>query len=111
MGISDASYSHSPDSAVYGTDQGACHSPAVWAITSSLLFHIHKENAHGAQVYSANLNWKFMMNGFVDNTGNLTSTFESVHILHALATCDTQLWADLLFSSGGLLKLAKCFLY
>src|SRR5688572_10699588 len=51
------------------------------------------------------------MNGFVDNTGNITLAFAALTIFHTLAAKDTQLWVDLLYSAGGFLKLEKCFLY
>src|SRR4051812_41155322 len=39
-GISDGSYNHSDPNPVFGTGQGATHSPIMWAIISSVLFHI-----------------------------------------------------------------------
>src|SRR5688572_10339069 len=94
-----------------GTGQGACPSPAVWAMISSVLFEVHKETSHGAKVHRLYTKDKFSMIGFVDDTGNLMLAFEPLEILHFLATLDTQQWAELLYTSGGLLKLLMCHFY
>jgi hypothetical protein len=51
----------------------------------------------------------FSVLGFVDNTSLYVNTVNTIDDLSCHLQDDTQLWADLLHSLGGLLELSKCF--
>jgi hypothetical protein len=48
LGISDASYTHSGESPIYGTGQCSCASPSVWLQICLILFDCHDQCSYGA---------------------------------------------------------------
>ena len=88
LGISSNFYQHSEVAPVFGTGQGACHSPLVWAIISSLLFQLHTTSSHGANIISPTGSTKFSISGFVDDANNFTSGYMEPHTLLAAAQAD-----------------------
>jgi hypothetical protein len=101
-GTSTQSYSHSAEQPVYGTEQGAAHSPIVWAIISSILFKIYTESSVGAKIKSQDAQEKqFSINSFMDDTIIFTTNNQSEGKLFQAANEDAQRWADILFASGG----------
>ena len=114
-GVSDTYYSHCSDFPIYGTGQGSGNSPVLWLLLSASLFDIHTTQAYGATLHdpSGTTTVSLSITGFVDNTnacvddwspqsdGKLEDTLlKTQH--------DTQLWNDLLFTSGGKLVISKC---
>jgi hypothetical protein len=115
MGVSDNFYQHCSAYPIYGTGQGSTNSPVIWIIISSTLFDIQNQHSNGATFCSPDqsMSISFSIVGFVDNsncqTNNFLSNNQSSSVtLIAAATEDTQLWADLLWLSGGDLELPKC---
>jgi hypothetical protein len=115
MGVSDDFYQHCTAYPIYGTGQGSTNSPVIWIIISSTLFDIHNQRAHGAHFCSPDQSSSisFSIVGFVDDSNCQTNNFlsndqMSCVSLIAEATADAQLWADLLWLSGGYLELPKC---
>ena len=114
-GISTTYYSHCNDFPIYGTGQGSGNSPVLWLLLSATLFDIHTSQANGATLAdpSGLTTLRLSITGFVDDTnacvnewlpqrdGKLEETLTK-------AQHDTQLWNDLLFTSGGKLELSKC---
>jgi hypothetical protein len=115
MGVSDDFYQHCSSYPIYGTGQGSTNSPVIWIIISSTLFDIHNQKAHGATFCSPDqsMSISFSIVGFVDDSNCQTNHFlsndqQSCDDLIAAASSDAQLWADLLWLSGGYLELQKC---
>jgi hypothetical protein len=115
MGVSTEFYQHCASYPIYGTGQGSTNSPVIWIIISSTLFDIHNQKAHGATFCSPDqsMSISFSIVGFVDDSNCQTNFFRcndqtSCEHLIAAATHDAQLWADLLWTSGGYLELPKC---
>ena len=111
LGVSTAGYSHCEDSPVFGTGQGSCSSPLIWALNGSLYFDVFDKYCHGA-TYSdmdGQLSLRIGMAGYVDDNSvqvNCHPRNRASLIFHA--TEDAQLWSDILWSSGGVLEHDKC---
>jgi hypothetical protein len=115
LGISTENYQHSKISPIYGTGQGSGNSPTVWLVISSILFNCYESIAHGAIFESPDrsLRLKLYRAGFVDDTASYVNRFcdnnpPSPATMIAMLTHDSQLWSDLLWTSGGALELPKC---
>ena len=114
VGISEKSYSHSEESPIYGSGQGATNLSNIWLLISSELAKIYDTKANGATLISPNKQlWVIMMIlGFVDDVTNQVNDFldnsVTVETLVEKMTHDCQLWSNLLRISGGLLELEKC---
>jgi hypothetical protein len=116
LGISDASYSHSTETPVYGTGQGSCSSPSIWLQICSILFDCHNQQSYGAHYYlpDRTIQFKTSMTDFVDDTKGHTNDMASPAVAMLLAQLitqmqyDAQLWGDLLHVSGGALEIPKC---
>ncbi len=115
MGISDEFYTNCEAFPIYGTGQGSGNSPAIWCIVSSVLFAAHEDKGHGAYFCSPDqeMSVSLSMIGFVaDSTGQVNkftdTTQPTPEFLRQIMQLDAQLWSDLLWLSGGLLKLGKC---
>jgi hypothetical protein len=119
--LSEESYSHCIAFPIYGTGQGSGNSPVVWCFLSSILFDCHASKAHGAVFESPDKksSIQLFMIGFVDDSNDQVNIFTADHLptprtLITMMQDDAQLWSDLLWASGGALKLPKCtdhFLY
>ena len=115
LGISTSSYTHCPDNPIYGTGQGSGNSPHIWCFISSALFDAHTHSAHGAvfRSFRGDMSLKLQMVGFVDdctqgvNGFSATPQPESSYLVERMRH-DSQLWNDLLWTSGGALELPKC---
>ena len=112
IGVSDEFYAN------YGTGQGSGNLPAIWSIVSSPLFDYHQAQSHGAYFCTPDhkMSVSLSMMGFVyDNTGQVNDfvSNEQPHpdALREIMKHDAQLWSDLLWLSGGLLELNKCFFH
>lgn len=113
LGESEASYSHTPESPVFGTGQGSCASPVAWCLISSLLFQIYHRHAHGARFCSPNGTREIHlgMTGFVDDTSILLGDFgqqKSAEDMLDQLRKEAELWDSLLHASGGKLEVGKC---
>eukprot|EP00957_Ditylum_brightwellii_P167970 12786073-Ditylum_brightwellii.AAC.1 len=52
LGVSDDCYTHCELYPMYGSGQGAAHSPHIWLVISSTICDIYDENAKGAEFVS-----------------------------------------------------------
>jgi hypothetical protein len=116
LGLSESSYSHSPNMPIYGTGQGSGNSPMIWCFLSSLLYDCYEKQAHHATY--CNPDWKnncrVSMVGFVDDSnGQVNSFYEDdtkanlQHMVHK-AKENATIWSQLLQATGGALELSKC---
>jgi hypothetical protein len=111
-GVSSEAYSNFIDF-LLGVMQGAGHSGALWAITSSIMFDL-MEHTPGATFHSPLQQRSIRRTGeaFVDDT---TLWLLRMGLFLAAATImmqeTAQRWERLLFATGGALNLAKCFWY
>ena len=87
----------------------------MWLVISSVLFNCYESRAHGATFESPDksISLKLYRVGFVDDTQSYVNKFlddvpPTPAELIALLTHDSQLWRDLLWTSGGALELPKC---
>jgi hypothetical protein len=119
-GISDGSYVYSDASPIHGPGQGSRGGPASCVISTSVLLHAQDKLSYGvtfcdpAQIIQY-LNRAAM---FIDDNTSASNKFrkwlhskpEAAEVVTLLQT-DAQVWEQLLFTSGGLLKLRKCLYY
>ena len=49
LGLSESSYSHSPNMPIFGTGQGSGNSPMIWCFVSSVLFDCYDTVAYAAK--------------------------------------------------------------
>jgi hypothetical protein len=110
-GISRRSFGYSPDKPIFGSWQGATKSVINWVLMSSLIQQIHSDKVKGAEFESTDGKTRVTQTtvGFVDDNNNCV-TGEKRHITQLLQE-SAQKWEKLLFSSGGMLELNKCFTY
>ena len=115
MGVSKTFVEHCEFRPWYGTGQGAGNSPTYWLVISSTLFDIYDKMAHGATFATPDgtIEIQMYMVAFVDDSNNAVNDWHSedtpmAQDLLQMALEDTQLWHDLLWSSGGALELPKC---
>jgi hypothetical protein len=75
LGISDASYSHSDESPVFGTGQGSSSSPFIWTLLCSAGFDIFDDHCYGAMYTSPGSTkaLKLSITGFVDDNNAQTT--------------------------------------
>jgi hypothetical protein len=115
LGISDASYSHTKESPVYGTGQGSCSSPSIWLQICSFLFDCHNQCSYGANYSSpdGSIQFKTSMTGFVDNMKGHVNDMDSPPLQQLIdqMQSNVQLWGNLLHVSGGALEIPKCNYY
>ena len=115
FGVSDEYYQHCDAFPIYGTGQGSTNSPIIWMFISSVLFDMYSDNAYGSTFATPtdDLAQPSKIVGFVDDSNCTTNSWYSVDQedygdLIQMATEDAQLWADILWLSGGHLELRKC---
>ncbi len=115
LGVSEESYSHCTAHPIYGTGQGSRNSPTCWLLICSTLFDCYETQAYGASYESVDgeTTIRLYMAGFVDDNAGQVNLFDSAEppspeqLLERMEH-DAQLWADLLWESGGDLELPKC---
>ena len=114
-GVSSTYYSHDADFPIYGTGQGSGNSPVLWLLLSASLFDIHTSQAFGATLKDPTglTTIRLSITGFVDDTNACVNEWlpqrdGKLEETLIKAQHDTQLWNDLLFTSGGKLELSKC---
>jgi hypothetical protein len=111
-GVSSRAYSNLVDM-ILGIMQGAGHSGALWAITSSIMFE-QMDSTPGAIFHSPSPHRTVRRTGeaFVDDT---TLWLLRLGLLLTAATVlmqtTAQRWERLLYATGGALNLAKCYWY
>ena len=115
LGVTDEYYQHCTIHPIYGTGQGSANSPTIWLVVSSILFRCYSKHAHGARFESPDRSIciDIFRVGFVDDTCGYVNNFtcdvpSTPEQLIAMLSFDSQLWSDLLWSSGGTLELLKC---
>lgn len=117
-GLSPSSYQHTIDYPIYGTGQGSGNSPVLWMLMSATLFDIYDDMAHGSvfQDPSGSRIVNMSITGFVDDTNSCINEWRPQHdvkynTLYPKLQNDAQMWADLVFASGGKLELSKCSIH
>ena len=115
LGVSESFAQHCDLQPWFGTGQGSTNSPTIWTLVSSSLFDVHNAKAQGVEFCSPDRQFRIRITivGFVDDSNCNTNLFmlndqSDLQELVRRATHDAQLWADLLWLSGGLLELPKC---
>ena len=116
LGLSDTSFSHSPESPIYGTGQGSGNSSMLWLFLCCILFDIYDKHCTPARyTYPDHSNeTKVSLIGFVDdNNGQANKfkdrqTWENLQRLLQRVQSNANLWALLLCATGGALELSKC---
>jgi len=115
LGTSSSHYSHCEEFPIYGTGQGSGNSPHIWCFISSALFDAYDQRANGAyfRSFDSKQEVKLTMVGFVDDCNQGVNDFSaspqpSSETLVEMMRHDSQLWNDLLWTSGGALELPKC---
>jgi len=115
LGVSENSYQHEPATPIYGTGQGSGNSPHLWCFISSALYDAYESKANGATFKSFDGKDEINMGivGFVDDCTQMVNDFsahpqpDEVQLIRMM-THDSQLWNDLLWTTGGSLELPKC---
>ena len=116
LGLSQDSYSHSPDHPICGTGQGSTNSSSINLFQASVLFDCYDTKAHPATYTTPKGNHKTVLGliGFVDDNGGQTNEFDSDGSEETTARLiqntskNAQMWANLLQVSGGAIEMAKC---
>ena len=114
FGISEDFIQHSEAHPIFGTGQGSGNSPTYWLFISSTLFDMYDERAHGSTYESPDkrVQVKVKAIGFVDDVRTSVNAFANnaltIDQLVTLATCNSQLWHDILTASNQALELPKC---
>ena len=114
LGVSDSYYTHCELFPVYRSGQGATTLLHIWLAISSTICDIYDEHAKGAEFVSPDQAiWVLLaILGFVDNVTNQINMFQdnniTVNDLLQDMKHDSQLWALLVWLTGGLLELQKC---
>ena len=113
--VTELFYKNEPEFPLYGTGQGSANSPALWGMVSSTLFKTHNEFAYGVTLATPTRKYelKTSMAGFVDDSAGRVNDLlhRPVKTLRQLINemqHDAQLWARLLWWSGGKLEINKC---
>lgn len=115
LGISERWYQHCEAFPIHGTGQGSGNSPQIWCFVCFVLFDAFDKATDGATFTSHNgkLSLTLHMVGFVDDCTQRANVFAADQQPTAQELCtkmqdDTQIWSDLLWTSGGALELPKC---
>ena len=105
-------YQHCPNFPFHGSGQGSANSPTIWVFISSQLFTAHHNNAHRMifQTPDGSTKLRVTIIGFVDDSPAMTSGKPALPVQDLIDTAqkEGQLWADLLYDSGGKLVISKC---
>jgi len=112
LGTSTVNYQHCDDFPIYGTGQGSGNSPHIWCFISSALFDAYTEKATGAyfRSFDGSQSLHLYMVGFVDDCTQVVNDFSahpqpsSAELIQKMKE-NSQLWNDLLWTSGGALEL------
>eukprot|EP00957_Ditylum_brightwellii_P025984 1964488-Ditylum_brightwellii.AAC.1 len=72
LGVSEEYYQHCKTFSIYGSGQGATHSPGIWLPISSTVGYIHEQSANGAEFISPDKTIAIILAvlGFVNNVTN-----------------------------------------
>jgi hypothetical protein len=111
LGIGTQHHSHNNPSPIYGSGQGASDAPARWAFMCDLLIEVYKDWGSDAIIKSpiGNHTTNQKISGFVDDISTLQIRHvNTIKFLILLLQTDTQLWEQLLHTSGGKLEIEKC---
>ena len=113
LGLSDTHFSHSKLFPIYGVGQGSSASPTIWCLISCRLFEAHDKYCYGATFYSpdGSVSTKVSLLSFVDDCYGSINSFDNnkvtIEELLRRAEFDSQLWSQLLNSTGGALEVPK----
>ena len=115
---SNAFWTNTPSTPIFGTGQGSGISPGICCATFSDLFDLHSDLSTGSTYKSPVTSKSVTIHnvGFVDDTTTSTCDHSSPqalpipHLLQSIQT-DLQNWSDLLHLSGGALEFSKTELF
>lgn len=116
LGLSQDSYTHSPEHPIYGTGQGSTNSSSINLFQASVLFDCYDTKAHPATYATpqGNHSTELGLIGFMDDNGGQRKEFNSDVSMETTARLIqntsrvAQLWVNLLQVSGGTIEMAKC---
>ena len=112
-GVSKETYSHSPESPVFGSGQGSTVSATGWGELVSIVLDMHDKQRFGLQYSDPEGIFKtiIVILEFVDdnNISNTGEKHKSIEDVIKRTQHDAQLWNDILKATGGKLNLLKCF--
>ncbi len=118
-GTSNATYGATPDNPMQGQGQGSGNAPSCWgAISAPMWTALRQICQHQFRCFSTDgkLNLSTQGVAFVDDAANVLNDAEQTHPLDEPTLVSNlqsmaQAWERLLFTTGGALKLPKCFCY
>ena len=118
-GISTTYIQSSIDAFLFGTGQGSGASPAIWLVISTILLAALSKIACRGMVFKTpdcKLTVERFSDAFLDDAQNGTNDAFlaqswSLQELSDNLQHTSQSWERLLYCSGGLLELSKCFYY
>lgn len=121
LGLSEDHYTHSEESPTHGSGQGAGDSSNQWGMLSSIILKIMHDTASKARFqdpYEKERKVEIANTAFVDDTSGYQNTYdkntqttENINQLISNLQKDFTTWDRLLYATGGLLELQKCFFY
>jgi hypothetical protein len=121
LGLSEDHYTNSAESPTHGSGQGAGDSSNQWGMLSSIILKIMHNKASKAIFYDPYVRERIVEianTAFVDDTSGYqntpdktTETHENIAHLITNLEKDVTIWDRLLYATGGLLELQKCFFY
>ena len=112
FGISDGSYTFSPDIKVWGLGQGIGWSGARWILTSSTIAKAMEHRTYGLKLYSpdSRVSIQKLLDMFGDDTSQICNNSTHLPLLEQTRE-NVQLHSHLVFVTGGLIALDKCSFY
>jgi hypothetical protein len=109
LGLSETSFSHSPESPIYGTGQGSGNSSMLWLFLCCILFDIYDKKCTPARYMHPDHSnqTKVSLIGFVDdNNGQAnkfkdSQTWENLQRLLQRAQSNANLWGHCCYARPG----------
>jgi hypothetical protein len=131
LGVSKEYYKSTEEEEIFGTGQGAKHSPPKWTGVSTAGLDVLRDNHDGATFTNPQktITTNRTSDVYVDDATNWANTFadelsmfektrynvkKSLELLRKLieeSEAMSQCWERILWSTGGKLELTKCFYY
>jgi hypothetical protein len=111
LGTGAVPHSHNNPKSIYGIGQGSTDAPAHWGFVCAPLLELYKQLASDAKITSpiSNKATNNKIAGFVDDTTTLTILHYTIMLyIVIILQRDTQMWEQLLHTSGGKLEIPKC---
>ena len=109
FGVSDNSYSYSPENKIWGLGQGIAWAGARWLLTSSLIDRIMTDECNGLKYRSPDgrVEVEKLTDMFVDDLNQYCNNPAKGKTLVSQVQHNVQLHSDLAYTSGGCIALDK----